>query len=1219
MDDISLMPPSRGQERLWFLHQIRPQSAAYHVSTALCLHGPLHRHALVQSLNAIVNRHEILRTTFAMIDGVLWQCIATAASLPVPLVDLSVLSPALQQARIDSTFSTFFLQPFELSQGPLIRATLLYLREDEHLLLLALHHIVFDEWSAGILKRELGALYHHYCTDAPLNLPPLTLHYADFAVWQRQRLQEAEIVAQLSYWQTQLAPPLPVLDLPADHPRAVEHEAQGAACRFVLSPHLTASLKTIGRQEGATLFMTLLAAFSILLLHASGQREFVIGTPITARDQPELEAMIGFFLNTLALRINLIGSPSFREVIRHVRQVVLEAYAHQDLPFEQVIDALHPVRELRQQQLFQTMFVLERGADEPYALDGLVVEPIDPPTYTPKFDLTCFCAEGPRDQVQGSFVYDCFLFTEETIQALSARFEHLIIQCCQTPDIPVIALTSLLPAERALLHTTWNATQQQYPGTHCLHQYVEAQADRTPMAIAAISGTRTLTYAEINARSNQLARQLIASGAGPECLVGLCLERSPALLIGLLAILKAGGVYVPLDPAYPQERLRWLLADTGVTLVLTRPGTSDLSAVHNEVPITHLFIDEDALIDASRWPNPDVPVQPSQLAAIIYTSGSTGQPKGVLLTHEALCNRILWGEQEYVLSHADRVLQSAHFSFDFALWECLAPLFVGACVVLAAHDGQRDSHYLAAIIQQQQVTVAHFVPALLHAFLDEPGAAHCTSLRLIFSGGEALPTAVHQRLFAILPQVTLYNQYGPTETAIDITCWRCRAATEHAIVPLGRPIANTQLYLLDTQMQPIPLGGAGELYVGGLNLARGYLGQPGLTAASFVPDPFSSQPGSRLYRTGDCARYLRDGTLLFLGRRDQQVKLHGYRIEPDEISAILTQHPAIQQACVTLTQDQESVPHLVAYVVPFTGGSAGLLPHRIRSFLRERLPHYMIPAFVVILDALPLNPLGKVDRSALPAPDSTQIERQRPFTAPRTALEERLGAIWRELLHLEQVSIYDNFFEIGGDSLLSMRMATQIRAAGFTVTAQQLFQCQTLAELAAALDSVQVATIEVQFPLTPFQQSFLEHYQSSYPTHWNIVWRHFQRTPLLPMQFEQEYRELLRAQHLLGRRCQFTEAGWQIQYIHPEPEVISWYDLAHLPPAEQDALLEERVNDMLAILHAGELVQVACFDLGSARPAVICWCLHPIAARQIFADAYQLPPESEEDAFSPLR
>lgn len=1059
---------SFAQQRLWFLDQWNPGNPVYTIAFALRFSGILHIPFLHQALNTIVQRHEVLRTTFAAVAGEPLQIIAPDLSIELPLVELQSLPEAERERRAWQAASDVARMPFDLVQGPLLRFLLMQLSHQEYILLVTVHHSVFDGWSQEIFLRELALLYGAYMANQPVPLPDLPLQYADVAHWQRQWLNTDTLRQQLAYWQSHLSN-LPTLDLPTTYPRPAFQTYGGAVMHFKLPSRLAADLKALSTQQGVTVFMTLLSALSLLLARYSGQNCIPIGSPIANRTHSELEPLIGFFVNTLVLCVDLDREPTFREVVQRVRDVTLGAYAHQDVPFEQLVELLQPVRDLSRHPLFQVMFAFQHTPAEVLQFPELKVQvfPID--TGTAKFDLLLDMHERDNE-LAGTWEYNTDLFDTVTIARLNEHLQVLLKGIVEQPDQPVAILPLLTEAERYQMLVTWNNTSAHYATDHCIHHLFEAQVQRTPQATAVVFEEQQLTYSQLDQQSNRLAHHLRTLGIGPGDLVAICAERALELVIGLLAILKAGAAYVPIDPAYPQERIAFMLSDMQAAVVLTQTPLLEQMTVSRAQVICLDTIWE--TISQTRVTPPASSATPDDLAYVLYTSGSTAQPKGVMITHRALCNHMLWMQRDLPLTETDCILQKTPISFDASVWEFYAPLLAGARLLLARPDGHRDVGYLVQSIVRSGVTILQVVPTLLRLLLDEPSFADCTCLRRVFCGGEVLTADVQHRFFATLPHTQLYNLYGPTEATIDTVFWECNPDDLHsgATVPIGRPVANTQIYLLDAALQPVPVGVPGQVYIGGSSLARGYLNRPELTAATFIPHPFSEQPGARLYCTGDRARYRADGVIEFLGRTDYQVKIRGVRIEPGEIESVLRRHPLVSEAVVNITEDVSGDPQLIAYIVPTATAAtpsesraeyAVLDAQELRRHLELSVPVSMLPSAFVLLDELPLLPNGKVNRQALTAPTPERTAADADDAAPRTPLEEALVQIWAEVLGHEMIGIHDDFFLRGGHSLQAMKLVARIATVLHrAVPVKTIFLCPTVARLASELENLPLTSQE---------------------------------------------------------------------------------------------------------------------------------------------------------------
>lgn len=1039
------LPLSFAQEGLWFLSQLEPNNPFYDEALALRLHGSLNVVALEKSLNKIIQRHEALRTNFAMVDGQPVQVIAPGLTLSVQVLDLGELPEKEREIVWGLKARAQVQQPFDLSSSGLIQASVLKLTETEHILLLKIHHIIWDGPSEGILVRELAAFYTAYCNDLSLELPELPIQYADFAVWQRQWLQGDVLESQLAYWKQQLSGAPEVLELPTDRVRPLTQTFRGSRYQQLLSKELTEALMILSQRLGVTLFMTLLAALKTLLYRYTGQSDICVGTPYAGRDRAEIEGLIGLFVNTLVLRTDISDNPSFEELLLRVREVALGAYAHTDLPFEKLVEQLQPARSLSYTPLCQVMLGLFPPGPQ-IDLGGLTGSPVAVETATAKFDLTLYFFNTASGLI-GDWEYNTDLFDAATIARMASHFQTLLEGIVANPIQRVSQLPVLTLRERHQLLVEWNNTTKEYPQDKCIHQLFEEQVERSPDAIAVVFEEEHLTYRDLNQRANRIAHHLRTLGVGPEVLVGICVERSLEMVVGLLGILKAGGAYVPLDPTYPSERLQCMLEDSGVQVLLTQAWLVESLPKHN-ARVVCLDTEERAIALLSK-PNPISGVTPDNLAYVIYTSGSTGKPKGAMNTHQGVCNRLLWMQQTYQLTATDCVLQKTPFSFDVSVWEFFWPLLTGARLVVAKPGGHQDSAYLVNLTLEQQITTLHFVPSMLQVFLEEQGLEKCSCLKRTFCSGEALPKKLQERFFARLG-CELHNLYGPTETAIDVTFWQCKPESNLRTVPIGRPIANTQIYILDRYLQPVGVGVAGELYIGGHGLARGYLNRPDLTNEKFISNPFSNQPNSRLYKTGDKARYLTDGNIEFLGRLDNQVKIRGFRIELGEIETAIAQYPGVRETVVIAREDVPDRKYLAAYIVP--NQDDAIASSDLRSFLKQKLPNYMIPSTFVMLSALPLTPNGKIDRRALLKPETAHQELAAAFVPPRDTVEQQLQRIWSEVLQLPTVGVGDNFFELGGHSLLAMRLMAKIEQCfGKNLPLATLFSSSTIEQLAICL------------------------------------------------------------------------------------------------------------------------------------------------------------------------
>ncbi|WP_431262150.1 amino acid adenylation domain-containing protein [Roseateles chitinivorans] len=1072
-DRSGTLPVSYAQQRLWFLDRLDAAAgAAYHMPVALRLSGALNREALQATLDGLVRRHEILRTRFASVDGQTVQLIdGPDTGFRLQEVDLSTLAEPQRTRTVEQLSEQEQRAPFDLAQGPLIRGQLLKLDEQEHILLLTQHHIISDGWSTGIMVREVSALYEAHSQGSEETLPPLPIQYADYAVWQRQWLQGEVLQQQSQYWKRELAGAPALLELPTDRARPAEQSYEGAQWNFEIPQALTSGLRALAQSQGATLFMTLLAGWSVLLSRLSGQKDIVVGTPVANRQRSEVEGLIGFFVNTLALRVRLDDDPTVQALLQQVKAGTLAAYEHQDLPFEQVVEALQPQRSLSHSPLFQNMLSLNntpvQGALQ---LSGLRISTLGQQGGSTQFDLSLALTETPEG-LSATLSYASALYEPASIERLAGYWLTLLQGVVASPQGRVSALPLLSQDQRQQLLETFNATARAYPQDERIHALFEEQARVRPQATALVFEQQQLSYAELNARANQVAHRLLALGIQPDDRVAICLHRGVEMVVGLLGILKSGAAYVPLDPAYPAARLAYMLQDSEPAAVLTQQAlVQDMrQGVAIGVPVLALDGAEAALLKEQPSHDPD-PVRlgltASHLAYIIYTSGSTGQPKGVMVEHRGVVNRLRWMQEALDLRPDEAVLQKTPFGFDVSVWEFFWPLMIGARLVMARPEGHKDPAYLCAVIRDTRVTTIHFVPSMLQQFLAYEGAASCEGLRRVVCSGEELPAALARQLLSALPGAQLHNLYGPTEASVDVTVWTCARDDDRPFVPIGRPIANTALYVLDPQGQPTPLGVSGELHIAGVQVARGYWNRPELTQQRFVPDPFAARAGARMYKTGDLARWLPDGSIDYLGRNDHQVKIRGFRIELGEIEARLAQCPGVREAVVIARPGPLEDRRLVAYLTAHAGQPLEVAP--LRDHLRSALPDYMVPSAFVVMEALPLTPNGKLDRQALPAPDQASLTTQ-AFEAPADAVEGTIARIWQDLLGVPRVGRHDRFFELGGHSLLAVQMASRLRAElQVDVPLRQLFEHEALKDLAVV---VAAAGVTPQSRLVPVDRS----------------------------------------------------------------------------------------------------------------------------------------------------
>ncbi|MFB8113761.1 amino acid adenylation domain-containing protein [[Kitasatospora] papulosa] len=1162
------LPLSFAQQRLWVLDQLSPGSTAYLMTAALRLSGPLDTGALRGALDALVARHEVLRTRYPVIGGDPVQVIDAPAPVDLAEEDLTGLDPQDRAERL-AALGTSGRQPVDLADGPVVRAVLARCAAEEHTLFVTVHHIAADGWSEDLLVRELTERLRQPAGPEP-SAP--ALQYADFAVWQRARLGEDRLEDGLGYWRRRLAGVAP-LELPTDRPRPAVRDDTGAVAPFTVPAEVAARLSRLARERGATPFMATLAAFKVLLSRYTGSTDIAVGTPVSGRDRAEAQQMLGLFLNTLVMRTDLSGDPGFGEVLTRLREGALDDYGHQEVPFERLVNALAPERDPSRTPLFSAMFLWE-GADgqDSRETDGggagrLAVERLAVGERTAKFDLTLSVTEQPDGSLSGGLNYATALFDAATAARMAGHFTRLLDAAVADPEAPVGGLELMSGPELHEVVHRWNDTAVPFPaGT--LHGLFEAQAAATPDAVAVTDEDGTLGYAELNHRADAVAAALRARGAGPGTVTGVCLERSRGLLVALLGVLKAGSAYLPLEPELPLERRQYMLADSGARILLTDTGAGPAGVPED---VTVLPLARGGLLPDGVPGRDGAAPGPGDAAYVIYTSGSTGRPKGVLVEHRAIVNRLHWMQREFGLDATDRVLQKTPMGFDVSVWEFFWPVATGATLVMARPGGHRDPVYLARTIAEESVTTLHFVPSMLRAFLAGPVPA-LPSLRRVVCSGEALPgdlvTASVNRL-GIAP----HNLYGPTEAAVDVTSTPCVPGQR---VTIGKPIANTRAYIVDAALRPVPVGVPGELLLGGVQLARGYLSRAALTADRFVPDPFGGAEGGRLYRTGDLARYLPDGSIDYLGRLDHQVKVRGQRVELGEIEEVLHEHPAVAAAAVTVHEQS-----LVAYL---TGrpGEASPDSGAIRVWLRERLPDAMVPGHWMVLDALPLTASGKTDRKALPAPDRSRDSRAGEYTAPRGPVERAIAEELAVALDLDQVGVHDRFFDLGGDSIRAIRAVGALRGRGLELSVQHLFTHPTVAGLATVATET-AGTGQGHQLVAPFVQldpadreRLPDGLADAYPlgevqagmvyelladpeanTYQNVSSFHFTDDgPFSLPALRESIRRLVDRHEILRTSFRLSGFSAPLQLVHRQAEAeVGFTDLRGLAPAEQRAVM----------------------------------------------------------------
>ncbi len=1151
------LPLSFAQQRLWFLDQFTPGSTVYNMPSATRLRGRLDVRSLAASLNTIVQRHEVLRTSFpAGPDGQPFQAIAPSLELPLNLIDLSALPEQKREEECLHYARKEEQQLFDLAHGPLLRFTLLQIDEQEHVLLFTMHHIISDGWSLSVLVRELSELYESHLRAVPPQLSPLPIQYADYALWQREWLDGEVLDRQIAYWRDLLSDAPPLLTLPTDFARPRIPHFQGTPLEFKLSDDIAEQLRALSRREGVTMFMVLLAAYAVLLHRYSGQSRIVIGVPMAGRSPLEVEPLIGLFINTLPLCIDMSGNPTFQQLLRRVRQLVLEAYTHQHVPFEKLVEELQPERDISHAPIFQAAFIYNGDEPQCRSLGDISIEPLELETSVAKFDLSLALFES-NGSISGSLSYDFALFLPETANRIMSAFECLLISIIRDISSRISLLQLLTANERHQVLYEWNKTEVRFPNPMCLDELIEFQCKETPEAIAVEFENSQLTYGQLNERSNRIAALLDGISTGPGSVIALCMERSLDLVIALFGILKAGAAYLPLDTEHPKPQLEFMIATAKPAAILVQRQFLDLFTQSSQI----ICVDDLLALDITLA-RTHLNRAFDQVAYVIYTSGSTGSPKAVANTHRAIYNRLVWMQDKYGLNETDRVLQKTPYTFDVSVWEFFWPLITGARLILARPDGHKDPAYLKDLIRHGHVTTVHFVPSMLRAFLEEPDIEDCVGIRRVVCSGEPLSFSLQQHFFKRLNS-ELHNLYGPTEAAIDVTYWRCEEDLPTSCrIPIGRPIANTQTYVLDGDLEPVPIGVIGELYLAGEGLAQGYLNRPELTADRFIPSPFSK--GRRMYRTGDLARWINGGTLDYVGRIDQQVKIRGFRVELGEIESILQRHESVGEAVVVMREDTPGDQRLVAYVT----SAADRRPEagELIEYAKERLPVYMVPALVVVLEKLPLTANGKIDRKALPAVEwGGAIDEG---ANARTPVEEVLAGIWARTLGLEEVGIYDNFFDLGGHSLLATQVMSRVREAfGVDLPLRALFEASTVAGLGLHIENLLHIGVQTSMPPLhkvgreqPLPLSFAQ----------QRLWFLYQMAPgnaaynlpeavhlqgaLDAIALEESLNDLIARHEILRTTFPLSEDGEPVQSIAPKLRVrLESVDVSSLPTAERQS------------------------------------------------------------------
>jgi len=1193
------LPLSFAQQRMWFLDQLEPGSPLYNIPNAVRMSGSLDIGALQASLNEIIRRHEILRTSIATVNGEAALHIENELKINIPLIDLSQLNEEERQKEISRLSQEEAAKPFRLDQAPLLRATLLKLKDDDYIFLFTMHHIVSDGWSTGVLIKEIVPLYSAFRENLPAPLPPLKIQYADFAHWQRHWLSGEVLEEHIEYWRKQLEGAPPYLELPTDRPRPAVQTFNGARKQFFLSKELTDKLKELTRSENATLFMTLLAAYQTLLYRYSGQDDISVGTPIAGRNRSEIEPLIGFFVNTLVMRSDLSGNITFRELLKRVSKTALGAFAHQDLPFEKLIDLLNIKRDVSRTPLFQTMFALQNIPKTKIEMPGLTLSQIAPDNPTSKFELTLEMAESHEGVLSGVFEYNTDLFEPDTIERFIRHFERLLENIVRQPERPIPAIDFISEQEKQLLTSGWNATAVPFPQQTTFAALFSEQVRKTPQKIAVVFNGQQLTYQELNQQADQLAHFLLRQNFGPEKTAGIAMNRSVHMLVAVVAVFKSGGAYAPIDPNLPADRLTYILEDAGVHVLLTQ---QDLLEKFPEGRAAIVCLDADwPTIAKAPADEPPIEIHPKNLAYIIYTSGSTGKPKGTLIEHRSLTNYLHWINQSPFGAAGQSMPQITKLSFDASLKQLLAPLLRGDAVWLVDESALQEPVLLLKEMASKEQVHLNCVPTLWQAILDSAGQLNDgdwrQNLKALALGGEAINPELINRTQRELPQVNIFNLYGPSEATANASFAPIVSAEE---ITIGKPIANTRYYILDNFLQPVPVGVPGQLFIGGAGLSRGYLNRPELTADAFIPDPFADEAGARMYKSGDLARFKADGNVEFLGRLDHQVKIRGFRVELGEIEAALAKHEAVTDCVVAARKDAPGVTRLAAYVIPQDGAKPTVT--ELRDYLKKHLPDYMVPSFFVMMEKFPLTSTGKLDRRALPEPADMRPELGAEYTEPSTENEKILAEIWQTLLGIKRIGVNDNFFELGGDSILSIQVIARARQRGLQITPVQIFKHQTIGELAAVAATAPVIEAEQgvvtgDVPLTPIQKRFFEK-QFPNPHHWNQSLMLEIKEKLQADFLKQVVEQLITHHDALRLRFKEQDGQWKQWDAEADGEIpfsivdLSAYDL---PTAKK--MISEKAAEFQTSLNLGEgpVLRVVYFDLGEKENARLLMIIHHLA------------------------
>lgn len=1059
----SVFPASFAQQRLWFLDQLDPGTAAYNLPRAFRIAGPLNVESLTQAFQMVIERHAALRTVFDSVEGEGRQIVLAELEVEIPVVDLGDFPESERETEAFRIAAEEGRKPFDLKEGPLIRPVLVRLEPEKHFLVLTMHHIIADGWSIALLFREVTTSYAAITRGEAPVLPQLPLQYSEYAQWQQEYMSGEVLSGEIEFWKRKLAGAQPLLELPLDHARPATASWNGATELFDVPAATVAKLKALGQTESSTLFMVAMAAFQSLLWRYSNQESILIGTPIAGRNDVDLENMIGMFVNTLIFRGDFSANLTFRDLIRQVRSFALEAYAHQDLPFEKLVEELVPQRSLDTNPLFQVLFTFQNNPNQVFEIPGLTIHEMPFEAGIAKFDLSVAMWEAGDLHCQ--FEYNTDLFERSTMQRMVQHFERLLNAVIEHPDVAIAKIPLMSLEEREQVVVEWNRTAADYPRDLTIPSAFERQVERTPDATALLFAGKKWSYRQLNDEANRLAHKLIEKEVGADSLVGVCLERSAEMVMALLGVLKTGAAYVPLDPAYPAERLRFLVEDASLSSVVTRSSLQNLlpDNVRNVV-----VCDGDGDNAAGKLTtNPSRSAREGERAYVIYTSGSTGTPKGVEGTHRASMNRFSWMWRTYPFKAGEVCCQKTNLGFVDSIWEIFGPLLAGVPNVIIPHETARDPEEMLQLLAREHVTRMVLVPSLLRTLLDRAPnlQSRVPELKLWTCSGEVLPVDLAKRFREGFPDATLLNIYGSSEVAADVTYHEVAQEKLASSIAIGKPISNTQIYLVDESGDPVPIGMRGQIFVGGDNLARGYLNRPELTAERFVSNWLAPDRSARLYRTGDLGRFRWDGEIEYLGRVDSQVKLRGLRIELGEIESVLSAHAGVREAVVMVSGEGEQ-QKLAAYLVMRDEGKTAPSAGELRRYLRTKLPEHMVPASYWKVEALPLLPSGKVNRPALAGSGGRPLLDQEELAAPRNEVEAKLAEVWQELLEVEKVGVEQNFFELGGHSLLVLQVTARVRRIfDVELPVRSVFEAPTIAQLAMEVQKAEAMGLKARTPI----------------------------------------------------------------------------------------------------------------------------------------------------------